>query len=52
MVDVYVAMISTLAFQPGVHVNYAETVIRMKDGLPKLTDFPAELGGSVGAVPE
>jgi hypothetical protein len=29
-----------------VHVNYAETVLRMKDGLPKLKDFPAELGGS------
>ncbi len=31
---------------PGVHVNYAETVLPMKDGLPKLKDFPAELGGS------
>jgi hypothetical protein len=27
-------------------VNYAETVLPMKDGLPKLKDFPAELGGS------
>ena len=25
---------------------------RMKDGLPKLKDFPAELGGSGVAVPE
>jgi hypothetical protein len=24
----------------------------MKDGLPKLKDFPAELGGSGEAVPE
>jgi len=30
----------------GVHVNYAETVLPMKDGLPKLRDIPAELGGS------
>jgi len=34
---------------PGVHVNYAETVLPMRDGLPKLKDFPAEFGGS-GAV--
>ena len=32
--------------------NYAETVLPMKDGLPKLKDFPAELGGSGEAVPE
>ena len=31
---------------------YAETVLPMKDGLPKLKDFPAELGGSGIAVPE
>src|SRR6478672_6426091 len=30
----------------GVHVNYAETVLPMRDGLPKLKDFPAEFGGS------
>jgi hypothetical protein len=28
------------------HVNYAETVLPMKDGLPKLRDYPAEMGGS------
>jgi hypothetical protein len=52
LTDVYAAMIPELAFQPGVHVNYAETVLRMKDGLPKLKDFPAELGGSGIAVAE
>ena len=46
LMDVYAATIPSLAFKPGVHVNYAETVLRMKDGLPKLKDFPAELGGS------
>ena len=30
----------------SVHVNYAETVLPMRDGLPKLKDFPAEFGGS------
>jgi hypothetical protein len=28
------------------HVNYAETVLPIRDGLPKLKDFPAEFGGS------
>ena len=46
LVDVFAATIPTLAFAPGVHVNYAETVLPMRDGLPKLKDFPAELGGS------
>ena len=52
LTDVYAATIPGLAFAPGVHVNYSETVLRMKDGLPKLKDFPAELGGSGEAVPE
>jgi hypothetical protein len=46
LVDVYAATIPSLQFRPGVHVNYAETVLPMKDGLPKMQDFPAEMGGS------
>ncbi|MES0138017.1 GFA family protein [Mesorhizobium sp. M0016] len=52
LVDVYAATIPGVKFTPGVHVNYAETVLPMKDGLSKLRDFPAELGGSGIAVPE
>jgi hypothetical protein len=52
LIDVYAATIPSLTFSPGVHVNYSETVLRMKDGLPKLKDFPAELGGSGVTVPE
>jgi hypothetical protein len=52
LVDVFAATIPTLTFTPGVHVNYAETVLRMRDGLPKLKDFPAELGGSGEAIAE
>jgi hypothetical protein len=52
LTDVYAATLPTLAFEPGVHVNYAETVLPMKDGLPKLKDFPAELGGSGESIPE
>lgn len=52
LTDVFAATLPSVAFEPGVHVNYAETVLPMKDGLPKLKDFPAELGGSGEAVPE
>jgi hypothetical protein len=46
LIDVYAATIPSLKFTPAVHVNYAETVLPMKDGLPKLKDYPAEMGGS------
>lgn len=46
LVDVFAATIPTLKFEPGVHVNYAETVLPIRDGLPKMKDFPADLGGS------
>jgi hypothetical protein len=52
LVDVYAATLPSLTFEPVVHVNYAETVLPMKDGLPKLKDFPAELGGSGEAMEE
>jgi hypothetical protein len=52
MIDVFAATLPTLAFAPGVHVNYAETVLPMKDGLPKLKDFPKEFGGSGEAMAE
>ena len=52
LVDVYAATIPSLPFEPGVHVNYAETVLPMRDGLPKFKDFPAELGGSGEIVEE
>jgi len=52
LVDVYASTIPTLTFVPGVHVNYAETVLPMRDGLPKLRDFPAELGGSGATMAE
>src|SRR5215470_988975 len=52
LVDVFAATIPDLAFKPGVHVNYVDTVLPMPDGLPKLKDFPAELGGSGESVPE
>ncbi|MBS2021652.1 MAG: GFA family protein [Deltaproteobacteria bacterium] len=52
LIDVYAATIPTFPFKAGVHVNYAATVLPMKDGLPKLKDFPKELGGSGEAIAE
>ncbi len=52
LVDVYAAAIPTFPFKPGVHVNYQETVLHIKDGLPKMKDLPKEMGGSGSAMPE
>ena len=52
LVDVYAAVIPSLEFVPGLHVNYAETVLPIKDGLPKMKDFPSEFGGSGEVIPE
>jgi hypothetical protein len=46
LLDVYASTLPTLEFTPVLHVNYAETVLPIRDGLPKLKDFPAEFGGS------
>ena len=51
MTDVYAAVIPDLPFRPALHVNYGETVLHLKDGLPKLKDFPTEFGGSGGPGP-
>ena len=52
LVDVFAATLPALKFQPGVHINYADVVLPMRDGLPKLKDFPAEFGGSGQQLPE
>jgi len=52
LTDVYAASIPEFPFQAGVHVNYQESVLHIRDGLPKLKDLPKELGGSGLAIPE
>jgi hypothetical protein len=52
LVDVYAATLPDLKFVPVLHVNYAEAVLPMRDGLPKFKDFPAEFGGSGDSLPE
>jgi hypothetical protein len=46
LTDVYAAVIPDFPYKPGVHVNYQETKLPMKDGLPKMKDLPKEMGGS------
>jgi hypothetical protein len=52
VIDVYASTLPSLPFKPGVHVNYTETVLHLHDGLPKLNDYPKEMGGSGQPVPE
>jgi hypothetical protein len=44
--DVAAAVIPEFPYAAGVHVNYQETHLPMKDGLPKMRDLPKEMGGS------
>lgn len=50
--DVYAAILPSVNFEPGIHVNYKSAVLRIQDGLPKMKDFPAEMGGSGETIPE
>jgi len=52
LIDVRGAIPFTVTFKPTVHINYDETVLRIRDGLPKLKDFPPSIGGSGETLPE
>jgi hypothetical protein len=52
LIDIFAAVIPQLAFDPGVHVHYQETTLRMFDGLPKMQDLPAEMGGTGIELPD
>lgn len=52
LIDVYAAVLPDLPFKAMLHVNYADSVLPCKDGLPKQKDFPAEMGGSGVLLPE
>jgi hypothetical protein len=52
LVDVYAAVIADFPYQAGVHVNYQETRLQIRDGLPKMKDLPQEMGGSGATLPE
>ena len=50
--DVHAAVLPAIPFEPSIHLNYAETVLPVRDGLPKLKDFPTHAGGSGALLPE
>jgi hypothetical protein len=50
--DVYAAVIPKLPFKPALHVHYQESVLHLRDGLPKQKDMPKEMGGSGTLLPE
>src|SRR5262245_45467691 len=52
LVDVYAAMLPTLGFSAGLHSNYVDQVLHMRDVIPKLNDFAEEFGGSGESVAE
>jgi hypothetical protein len=52
LTDVYAAVIPDFPYHAEVHVNYQETKLRIKDGLPKMKDVPKEMGGSGVMVAE
>ncbi|HKU85356.1 MAG TPA: GFA family protein [Casimicrobiaceae bacterium] len=52
LIDVYAAAIPDFPYRAGVHVNYQETRLRLRDGLPKMKDLPKEMGGSGVTVGE
>ena len=46
------AVLEAFPFDPMLHLNYAETVLHLRDGLPKMKDLPVEMGGSGVVLPE
>jgi hypothetical protein len=46
VIDVYAAILDGFKHEPKLHVNYQESVLPVKDGLPKFKDMPADMGGS------
>jgi hypothetical protein len=52
LTDLRPTVTPSVDFTPTVHLNYEETVLPIRDGLPKLKDFPAHAGGSGETMPE
>ena len=52
LTDVYAAVTPEFPFHAGIHVNYQEAVLHIKDGLPKMKDLPKEMGGSGVSIAE
>lgn len=52
VVDIPAAIIENFQHEPGLHVHYGESILAVKDGLPKFKDLPESFGGSGIEFPE
>lgn len=52
LTDVYAAVIPEFPFEAGIHVNYQESRLLIRDGLQKMKDMPKEMGGSGASMTE
>lgn len=52
LIDVPAVIIEKMDFTPAFHVHYQESVLPMKDGLPKFKDLPEPAGGSGEVIAE
>lgn len=44
--DIFAGLVRDLTFTPTLHINYENTILPIKDGLPKFKNMPEEAGGS------
>jgi hypothetical protein len=51
LIDVRIGALRNFPFKSKVHLNYSGTILPMRDALPKLKDFPAEIDGSGETLP-
>lgn len=50
--DIFAGVLTAFDFQPTIHINYAERVMALPDGLPKYRDMPERSGGSGALIAE
>jgi hypothetical protein len=50
--DIFAGVIRDFVFNPEMHLNYQERVLSIRDGLPKMRDFPTAFGGTGELVDE
>ena len=46
IIDVYGSILENFSFKPTAHINYENTILSIKDGLPKFKYFPEDFGGT------
>ena len=46
LIDLYAAVIPDFPYRAVIHIQYQETTLRIKDGVPKMKDVPADMGGT------